>query len=107
MNSLELATWFLAVLTGVLTFATLYYAIITHKMLNSSRKTQKVLEYQNIIMSSHNDLLSKQIDALQSQASAMHSQTQVLGHLITAISELPSDAQEIKDKLEKKRLKVP
>jgi len=101
MESLELASWVLAALTGLLTIATFYYAIITHKMLKSSRQSQKVIEEQNSILSTHNNLLKEQTEALHSQTKALFEQARGLCIITDAITALPYDTQEIQNKLEK------
>lgn len=103
MPSLELASWVLAALTALLTIATFYYAVITHKMFKSSRETQKLLEAQNCIISTHNDLLKEQTEALHSQAKALFDLANGFRYIADAISNLPFDTQEIKNKIEKSR----
>lgn len=103
MKSLELATWVLTGFTGILTIATSVYAFITYKMFKSSEENQKLLEDQNSIISSHNNLLREQTEALHQQAKALFQQSDYLRHIPNAISNLPFDAQEITNKIEKNR----
>ena len=103
MTSLELATWGLVAFTGLLTIATSFYAYYSYKMWKSSEENQKIVEEQNRIMSSHNDLLRKQTEALESQASAMHTQIEKLNLMANAITDLPFEVQDMKDRAEKSK----
>ena len=60
---LEWSTLVLAVFTVVLSGATIWYAIETHKMNKASEKTQKSVEEQNNIMRIHNESLKQQSEA--------------------------------------------
>ena len=101
MACLELATWVMAGLTAVLAGATIIYAVETHKMNKSSKETQRLVEEQNSTMAAHNTILKEQLKALQSHTRAITEQSMALIHIEQSISNLPFDAQEIKEKKER------
>ncbi len=72
-------------------------------MLKSSQESQKIIEEQNTILSTHNILLKDQIETSKSQTQALFEQSQTLRYVVNAISDLPFDAHEIKNKIEKRK----
>jgi hypothetical protein len=103
MPCLELATWVMAGLTAVLAGATIVYAIETHKMNKSSKETQRLVEEQNSIMAAHNTILKEQLEALRGHTEAITQQSMALIHIEQSISNLPFDAQEIKERKERSK----
>jgi hypothetical protein len=91
----------MAGLTAMLAAATIVYAIETHKMNKSSRRTRSLLEEQNSMMAAYNMTLKEQLEAVQNHTKAITDQSMALIHIEQAISNLPFDAEEIKGKKER------
>lgn len=93
MNNLEMATWGLAIFTGLLVIATGIYAYLTYKMLKSSAIAQKLLEDQNSIT-------KEQIEIARNQETALNKLSSNLVHLTFEIGNLPYTEEEIKHRKE-------
>lgn len=91
MTSIELATWVLVFFTACLFFATCAYAYYSYRLFRSSEGQQEIMKNQQ-------RLLKEQIEEMKNHTVALHSQAEVINRLGLTISELPYDAQEIKDK---------
>jgi F0F1-type ATP synthase membrane subunit a len=89
-------------LSAVLAGATIYYAVETHKMNKASEKTQKLVEEQNSIMATHNQSLKDQADVHRNLVGVLSDLSLKMVFIANAITDLPYDAQEIKNKKEKK-----
>jgi F0F1-type ATP synthase membrane subunit a len=99
---LEWSTLVLAIFTVVLAVATTWYAIETHKMNKASEKTQKLVEEQNSIMATHNQSLKDQADVQRNLVGVLTDLSLKMVFIANAITGLPYDAQEIRDKKDKK-----
>lgn len=91
MDSLTLATWVLAGLTGLLAIATLLYAYFTYQLLKASKDQSKLVEEHNSLLARQNKVFEDQTLATYQQAVAMNEQVTAIHHLQFAIENLPSE----------------